>query len=119
MPRAKRGFKARRRRNRILRHAAGFSAGRSRLASVATEAVHKAWSYAYRHRRLRKRDFRRLWIVRINAAAREIGTTYSQLIHALTQANIRIDRKILADLAISDPAGFKSIAVQAGIKTQA
>src|SRR5437773_194075 len=70
MPRAKRGFKARRRRNRILRHASGFSAGRSRLASVATEAVHKSWQYAYRHRRLRKRDFRRLWIVRIGAAAR-------------------------------------------------
>ena len=95
MPRAKRGFKARRRRNRILRHAAGFSAGRSRLASVATEAVHKAWTYAFRHRRLRKRDFRRLWIARISAGARQLGTSYSRLISALDEALYRCNEAII------------------------
>lgn len=119
MPRAKRGFKARRRRNRILRHASGFSAGRSRLASVATEAVHKSWQYAYRHRRLRKRDFRRLWITRIGAAARMLGTSYSRLIHALTKANIKLDRKILAALAVHDPAAFRAVVEAAGVKVQA
>ena len=116
MPRAKRGFKARRRRNRILRHAAGFSAGRSRLASVATEAVHKAWTYAFRHRRLRKRDFRRLWIARISAGARQLGTSYSRLISALKTAKISLDRKILSALAVSDPNGFKAVLEASGIK---
>ncbi len=116
MPRAKRGFKARRRRNRILRHAAGFSAGRSRLASVATEAVHKSWQYAYRHRRLRKRDFRRLWIARIGAAARMLGTSYSRLIAALRTAGIGLDRKILAGLALHDPKAFQSVVEAAGVK---
>jgi large subunit ribosomal protein L20 len=119
MPRAKRGFKARRRRNRILRHASGFSAGRSRLASVATEAVHKSWQYAYRHRRLRKRDFRRLWIVRIGAAARSLGTTYSRLIAALREHGIRLDRKILSALATHDPKGFQAVVEAAGVKVQA
>jgi large subunit ribosomal protein L20 len=118
MPRAKRGFKARRRRNRILRHAAGFSAGRSRLASVATEAVHKAWQYSYRHRRLRKRDFRRLWIVRIGAAARSLGTSYSRLIAALKSANIGLDRKILSALATHDPKAFQAVVEAAGVKIQ-
>jgi large subunit ribosomal protein L20 len=116
MPRAKRGFKARRRRNRVLRHAAGFSAGRSRLASVAVEAVHKAWVYAYRHRRLRKRDFRRLWIARISAASRMLGTSYSRLIHALDKAGIELDRKILASLALHDPAGFEAVLGAAGVE---
>ena len=118
MPRAKRGFKARRRRNRILRHASGFSAGRSRLASVATEAVHKAWVYAYRHRRLRKRDFRRLWIARISATARTLGTNYSRLIAALKGAGITLDRKILSALAVHDPSGFQAVVEAAGIKVQ-
>ena len=109
MPRAKRGFKARRRRNRILNFAEGFWGGRSRLFAVANEVVHKAWQYAYIGRKLRKRDFRRLWVTRINAAARINGTTYSRLVGALRTKNIEIDRKILADLAISDPAAFAAI----------
>jgi large subunit ribosomal protein L20 len=110
MPRAKRGFKARRRRNRILNHAEGFWGGRSRLFAVAIEVVHKAWQYAYIGRKRRKRDFRRLWVARINAAARTNGTTYSRLMGGLKLTSIGIDRKILADLAISDPAAFAAIA---------
>src|SRR3954447_4447967 len=110
MPRAKRGFKARRRRNRILDHAEGFWGGRSRLFGIAVEVVHKAWQYAYIGRKRRKRDFRRLWVARINAAARANGTTYSRLVGTLKTKNIGIDRKILADLAIVDPAAFAAIA---------
>jgi large subunit ribosomal protein L20 len=114
MPRAKRGFKARRRRNRILNHAEGFWGGRSRLFAVAIEVVHKAWQYAYIGRKRKKRDFRRLWVARINAAARANGTTYSRLIGQLKTTNVGIDRKILADLAIADPAVFTAIAKLAG-----
>lgn len=114
MPRAKRGFKARRRRNRILNQAEGFWGGRSRLFAVAVEVVHKAWQYAYIGRKRRKRDFRRLWVARINAAARVNGTTYSRLLGAMKAAGIGIDRKILADLAIADPAAFSAIAKLAG-----
>ena len=110
MPRAKRGFKARRRRNRILNHAEGFWGGRSRLFGIAVEVVHKAWQYAYIGRKRRKRDFRRLWVARINAAARANGTTYSRLIGRLRETNIGIDRKILADLAVADPTVFAAIA---------
>jgi len=109
MPRAKRGFKARRRRNRILNHAEGFWGGRSRLFAVANEVVHKAWQYAYIGRKRRKRDFRRLWVARINAAARTNGTTYSRLINGLKITNVALDRKILADLAITDPGAFAAI----------
>jgi large subunit ribosomal protein L20 len=109
MPRAKRGFKARRRRNRILKHASGFHSARSRLFAYAKEVVMKAWVYAYAHRKLKKRDFRRLWIARINAAARTNGTTYSRLISSLKTANVQLDRKILSDLAIVDPAGFAAV----------
>lgn len=109
MPRAKRGFKARRRRNRILNHAEGFWGSRSRLFAIANEVVHKAWQYGYISRRLRKRDFRRLWIARINAGARALGTTYSRIIGGLSGANITIDRKILADLAVADTAAFAAI----------
>jgi len=110
MSRAKRGFKARRRRNRVLDHAEGFWGGRSRLFGVAVEVVHKAWQYAYIGRKLRKRDFRRLWISRINAAARINGTTYSRLMNALKRKSIELDRKILADLAVAEPAAFAEIA---------
>ena len=110
MPRAKRGFKARRRRNRILNQAEGFWGGRSRLFAVAVEVVHKAWQYAYIGRKRRKRDFRRLWVARINAAARVNGTTYSRLLGAMKVAGIGLDRKILADLAVTDPAAFSAIA---------
>jgi large subunit ribosomal protein L20 len=109
MPRAKRGFKARRRRNRILKHAKGFQGARSRIFGDAIESVRKAWMHAYRHRRLRKREFRRLWIARINAAARMHGVSYSKLMHALKQADVGLDRKILADLALRDPGGFKAV----------
>lgn len=115
MPRAKRGFKARRRRNRVFQWAQGFSAGRGRLYGPAREAVHKAWTYAYVGRKLRKRDFRRLWITRISAASRSLGVNYSRLIAHLKAANIGLDRKILADLAVRDPGGFKAVLGAAGI----
>src|SRR5438105_4984437 len=113
MPRAKRGFKARRRRNRVLKHASGYHSARSRLFAYAKEVVMKAWIYSYAHRRRRKRDFRRLWIARINAAARANGTSYSRLIHGLKGAKVALDRKILSDLAIADPAAFAKIAQSA------
>ena len=109
MPRAKRGFKARRRRNRIMKAAKGFHSARSRLYAYAKEVVMKAWVYAYAHRKRKKRDFRRLWIARINAAARTNGTSYSRLMHGLKKANIGLDRKILSDIAIHDPNGFAQI----------
>ena len=109
MPRAKRGFKARRRRNRWLKHAEGFYSARSRVFGDAVEAVRNAWQYAYIGRRLRRRDFRRLWITRINAAARIVGTTYSRLIPGLKKANIILDRKILSELAVSDAAAFAEV----------
>lgn len=109
MPRAKGGYKTRHRRNRIRKHAKGFRGGRSKLWKAAVEAVHRKWRYALFHRRKRKGDFRRLWIVRINAAAREVGTTYSRLIAGLDKANVKLDRKILSDLAISDPNAFRKV----------
>jgi len=109
MPRAKRGFKARRRKNRILKHASGFHSARSRLYAYAKEVVMKSWVYAYAHRRLKKRDFRRLWIARINAGARINGTSYSRLINGLKNANIGLDRKILSELAIVDAAAFAKV----------
>ncbi|HMU39994.1 MAG TPA: 50S ribosomal protein L20 [Pseudomonadota bacterium] len=119
MARAKRGFKARRRRNRIRSWAQGYRGGRSTLWKAMVETVRHAWRFATWHRRKRKRDFRRLWIIRINAAAREIGTTYSKLMHALSKANITVDRKNLADLAVRDPAAFRAMAGLAGLKPQA
>ena len=116
MPRAKRGFKARRRRNRILKHASGFHSARSRLFAYAKEVVMKAWVYAYAHRKRKKRDFRRLWIARINAAARQNGTSYSCLMHGLKKANVGLDRKILSDLAIADGKAFEQIVKESGAK---
>jgi large subunit ribosomal protein L20 len=109
MPRAKRGFKARRRRNRVLKHAKGFYSARSRIFSRAIEQVHNAWADAYAHRRLRKRDFRRLWITRISAAAKAQGFSYSKLMGALRRGGIQLDRKIQADLAATDPGAFKAV----------
>jgi large subunit ribosomal protein L20 len=111
--RVKRGFKARRRRKKILKLAKGFRGfrgGRSKLFRTAADAVDKALMYAYRDRRVRKRDFRRLWIARINAAARINNISYSKFVHGLKLANVELDRKVLAELAISDPAGFSQIA---------
>src|SRR5258707_15511793 len=110
MPRAKRGFKARRRRNRLLKHASGFHSARSRLYGYAKEVVMKSWVYAYAHRKQKKRDFRRLWIARINAAARQNGTTYSRLMHGLKSAKVGLDRKVLSDLAITDAKAFAEVA---------
>lgn len=115
MPRAKTGFKGRRRKNRVFRHAQGFSAGRGRLFGPTVEAVHKSWQYAYTGRKLRKRDFRRLWIARISAAARSLGINYSRLIGKLKGANIALDRKVLADLAVRDFAGFRAVLEAAGV----
>ncbi len=109
MPRAKRGFKARRRRNRIFKHAKGFYGARGRIFGDAVEQVRNAWQDAFRARRAKKRDFRRLWVVRINAGARQLGVSYSKLISQLRKANIGLDRKILADLALRDPGGFKAV----------
>ncbi len=106
MPRAKRGFKARRRRNRILKAAKGFREGRRRMYHRAIEAVRHAWMHAYAGRKQKKRTMRRLWVVRLNAAARQHGLSYSRLIDGLNKANVALDRKVLSDLAIHDPAGF-------------
>jgi large subunit ribosomal protein L20 len=108
--RVKRGFKARRRRKKVLNLAKGFRGGRSKLFRTAADSVDKALMYAYRDRRQRKRDFRRLWIARINAAARMNDISYSKFIHGLKKAGVELDRKVLAELAISDPAAFAQIA---------
>lgn len=110
MPRAKRGFKARRRRNRILKAAKGFRGKRNSCHAIANEAVQHAWMHMYRARKERKRNFRRLWIVRINAASRALGQSYSTLLGGLKRENIDLNRKMLAEIAISDPAAFKAIA---------
>jgi large subunit ribosomal protein L20 len=109
MPRAKRGFKARRRRNRVLKHAQGFHLSRGRQFGDAVEQVRHAWAAAYRSRRQRRRDYRRLWIARINAGARLLGVTYSKLMGRLKTSGIDLDRKVLADIALRDPAGFKAV----------
>jgi len=109
MPRAKRGFKARRRRNRLLKWAKGFRGKRSKCHAIANESVQHAWLHMYRSRKQRKRDFRALWIQRINAAARGLGISYSKLIGKLGTANISLNRKMLAEIAISDPVAFQKI----------
>jgi len=108
--RVKRGFKARHRRQKVLKLARGFRGGRSKLYRTAAGTLDRALRYAYRDRKARKRDFRALWITRINAAARINELSYSKFIHGLKQANVALDRKVLAELAISDPAGFAQIA---------
>ncbi len=108
--RVKRGYKARRRRKKVLKLAKGYRGGRSKLFRTAAHTVDKALMYAYRDRRVRKRDFRRLWIIRINAGARMNDLSYSKFIHGLKLANVELDRKVLAELAISDPQGFSRIA---------
>lgn len=109
MPRAKRGFKTRRRHNRVLKQAKGYRGSHSRLFRSAVEAVDRALCYAYRDRKQRKRAFRRLWIVRINAAARQHDLSYSKFIAGLRRAEIGLDRRVLADLAVADPAAFKEV----------
>ena len=109
MPRARGGFKTRRRRKKVLKRAKGFYSARSRLYKVATQAVDKALLYAYRDRRNKKREFRSLWIVRINAAVRALGMTYSQFMHKLKNMNIQLNRKALADIAYNDPNAFAGL----------
>jgi large subunit ribosomal protein L20 len=109
MPRTKGGFTTHRRHKKILKRASGYRGGRKNLFRSATETVDRALNYAYRDRRVRKREFRALWITRINAAAREHGISYSRLMHGLNLANIDIDRKMLADIALNDPASFGKI----------
>jgi large subunit ribosomal protein L20 len=113
--RIKRGFKARRRRKKVLKLAKGFVAGRSKLYRTAADSVDKALMYAYRDRKARKRDFRKLWIARINAGARMNDISYSKFIHGLKQSEIEIDRKILAELAVSDPGAFSQLAAKATV----
>ena len=110
MPRATRGVKARRRRNRIRKAASGFRGGRRRIYRRMVEAVHHAWMHAYRGRKQKKRDMRRLWIVRIGAAARMNGLNYSRFMNGVSRAGIELDRKILAELAVADAEAFAAIA---------
>jgi large subunit ribosomal protein L20 len=109
MPRAKRGFKARRRRNRVLKWAKGFRGKRSSCHGIANEAVQHAWMHMYRSRKVKKRDFRALWIQRINAAARALGVSYSKLMGQLNKSGVELNRKMLAEIAISDPVAFQKI----------
>lgn len=109
MPRIKRGNVARKRRKKILKLAKGYYGAKSKLFRVANQQVMKSLSYAYRDRRQRKRDFRKLWIARINAAARNGGLSYSRFINGLKKAGIQINRKVLADLAVNDKAAFAQL----------
>ena len=113
MPRVKRGVTAKARHKKVLKQAKGYRGARSRIYKVAKQAVDKAGQYAYRDRRQRKRQFRALWIVRINAAARDNGLSYSRLIAGLNKASINLDRKVLADLAVHDKPAFSALAEQA------
>jgi large subunit ribosomal protein L20 len=108
--RVKRGFKARKRRKKVLKLAKGYRGARSKLFRTAAGALDRALMFAYRDRRARKRDFRRLWITRINAAVRMNNLSYSKFINGLKLAGIQLDRKVLAELAVSDPSGFAHIA---------
>ncbi len=109
MPRVKRGHKRVERRKKYLRLAKGYWGAKSRLHRYAKEAVQRAWKFAYIGRRLKKRDFRRLWIIRINAAARQNGLNYAEFMHGLKLAGVALDRKVLADLAVRDGAAFAEL----------
>ena len=115
MPRATNNVASRRRRKKILKQAKGYRGGRSKLLRTASDAVDRAGQYAYRDRRQKKRNFRSLWITRINAAARENGTTYSQLISGLNKAGVEVNRKVLADLAVMNPDAFKVVVETANV----
>ena len=113
MARVKRGVTARARHKKVLKEATGYYGARRKIYRVAKQAVIKAGPYSYRDRRQRKRQFRRLWIVRINAASRDFGLSYSRFINGLNKANIEVDRKVLADLAVHDKAAFGALAEKA------
>ena len=109
MPRVRRGNKRRLKRKKILRRAKGYYLAKSKLYRIAREQVQRSLAFAYRDRRAKKREFRRLWIVRINAAARQNEITYSVLMHGLKRAGVEIDRRMLADLAVRDPSAFGKV----------
>ncbi|MFN8369737.1 MAG: 50S ribosomal protein L20 [Bacteriovoracaceae bacterium] len=109
MTRVRKGFKGRRRKNRVLKQAKGFHFDRRTKFKHALETVRRALHYAYKGRRLLKRDMRKLWITRINAAANSLGVSYSQLIGNLAKKGILLNRKVLSEMAIHDPAGFKTV----------
>ncbi len=113
MPRVKRGYKLRRRHKRVLKAAKGYFGRKSKLFRVAHQQVMKSGVYSYRDRKQKKRDFRKLWIARINAGARSNGISYSRLMHGLKLAGVELDRKILADLAVNDKAAFSNLCEQA------
>ena len=113
MPRATNHVASRRRRNKVLKEARGYRGGRSKLYRTARESVRRGLVYAYRDRKRRKRDFRRLWIVRINAAARLYGLTYSKMIRGLSLAGVDVNRKVLADLAVTDARAFSALVEKA------
>ena len=113
MPRVKRGVNAKKNHRKILKLAKGYYGARKNLYRIATEAVDRALKFAFRDRRARKRDFRKLWIARINAAARMNNVSYSKLMCGMKKAGMEIDRKILAEIAVSDPQGFSKIVSQA------
>ncbi len=113
MSRVKRGFKARRRRKKILGLAKGFRGSRNSRFKTAIHVVRRALCFAYRDRRVKKREFRKLWIVRINAASRAAGMRYSELIHGLSKAGVQLDRSVLADLAVNDIAAFNGLVAKA------
>jgi large subunit ribosomal protein L20 len=113
MARVKRGVQAKARHKKVLKEAKGYYGARRKVFRVAKQAVTKAGQYSYRDRRQRKRQFRQLWIVRINAAARDFGLSYSRLIDGLNKAEIEVDRKVLADLAVNDKAAFAALAEKA------
>ncbi len=121
MPRVKRSINAKKKRRKVMKAAKGYRGGRGNLYKSAMEAVDKGLQYAYRDRRNKKRVFRRLWIARINAEAKANGMTYSRFIEGLTKSGVEIDRKVLADLAVSDPTGFSKIAsvAKAGLTSPA
>ncbi len=110
MTRVKNSVATRKRRKKVLEEAKGYFGGRKNLYRPAKDTVEKGWQHAYRHRRERKRDFRQLWIARINAASREHGLSYSRFIHGLDEAGVELNRKVLADLAVREPAAFESLA---------
>jgi len=112
MPRAKRGFKRRRRHNKVLKKAEGFVLGRKNKFKRTAEAVDRASIYAYRDRRVKKREFRQLWIARLSAAANNLDISYNNLISALKRAQVKLDRKVLADIALADPSTFAAIVNQ-------
>ena len=113
MARVKRGVQAKARHKKVLKEAKGYYGARRKVYRVAKQAVTKAGQYSYRDRRQRKRQFRQLWIVRINAAARDFGMSYSRFIDGLNKASIELDRRVLADMAVNDPAGFEAVALAA------